>query len=173
MARVFNTRILLFIIAVLLIANIALVTLWFRNGKDDRRPHGEMGHSPMSVFLEKKVGFNKEQMSAFENLRKEHRQKLKPMFDDLRGAKTGFYRLLNADTLAESVITAEASKIGQKQQALDIQTFHNFRELRNLCTEQQRPVYDSLIPGIVSEMWFPSRRGMSKPMNDSSKTSRP
>lgn len=162
MARVFNNRILLFIIAVLLISNIGMLVFWYSMSRGDHRPRGDMGWSPMSTFLQKKVGFSPEQMKTFEKVRGEHRQNLKPMFEDLKMAKTNFYRLLNQANPSDSVVAAEAAIIGNKQKAVDMQTFKNFRQLREICTEEQRPVYDSLMPAMVSDMWFPNRKGMEK-----------
>jgi protein CpxP len=174
MARVFNNRILLFIIAVLLISNIVMLVLWYRWTHEDHRWRGgEMSRSPMSVFLEKKVGFSAQQMTAFEQLRKDHREKLKPMFEQLKDAKSGFFKLVTAPDISDSQMMAESRIIAERQQALDIQTVKNFRQLRNLCTEQQRPIYDSLMPGIISEMWFPNRRGPRPGGNGNPPPSRP
>ncbi|MEO6915995.1 MAG: hypothetical protein ABI151_10380 [Chitinophagaceae bacterium] len=174
MRKISNSRILLFIIAVLLMSNISMLLFWYSMTRTDHRSsRGDMGWSPMSSFLEKKIGFSKEQMKQFETLRSEHRKNLKPMFEDLKLAKTNFYRLLNQSSPSDSIVSAEATIIGNKQKALDFRTFTNFRQLRQICTDQQRPVYDSLIPGLVSDMWFPNRRGMDKSKSDSSRKSRP
>lgn len=146
-----------------------MLVLWYNWSHDDHRWRGgDMSRSPMSVFLETKVGFTSQQLKDFEQLKKEHREKLKPMFEDLKNTKAGFYKLLTATNLPDSFLQTESMKIAVKQQALDIQTVKNFRQLRDLCTAQQRPVYDSLMPGIISEMWFPNRRGPRQGNNENS-----
>lgn len=170
MARVFNNRILLFIIAALLISNIAMLVIWYKWSHNDhwQQRGGDMSRSPMAIFLESKVGFSKQQLTEFEQLRKDHRQMLKPMFEDLKNTKAGFFKLVTVPNLSDSLLQTESMKIAVKQQGLDIQTIKNFRQLRDLCTDQQRPIYDSLMPGIISEMWFPNRRGPRPGNNDNS-----
>ncbi len=95
MRKVLNNKVLLFIVAILLLANIAILFyfLWMRE-PSRRPPHGDHQKSPMTEFLQTSVGFNAEQLSAFETMRQKHRLILKPLFEDIRKAKVEFYGFL-------------------------------------------------------------------------------
>jgi hypothetical protein len=162
MRKVLNNKVLLLVVAVLLLANIAML-LYFLWGKEPSRKnaHAERQRSPITLFLEQQIGFDKQQMEAYEKMRQEHRQKMRPLFEEIRIAKVGFYGLLNNPAYSESEFNQGASAIGEKQKAIDVQAFHNFRELRKICTPSQQVKYDSLIPGVIGEMWFPARRANS------------
>ena len=77
------------------------------------------------------------------------------MFDDLGASKDHFYQLLGKPGIADSVLQAAAADIGKKQAALDLQFFQNFMSIRKLCTEQQLPKFDSVMPNLASKMMQP------------------
>jgi protein CpxP len=160
MRKVLNNKVLLFIVAILLLANIAMLFyfLWLRE-PTRKTPHGDHQKSPFSQFLQTEIKFNEEQMASFEKVRQKHRQILKPLFEEIKTAKVQFYGFLTNPAISDSVLERAASVIGSKQKALDAQTFQNFKEIRGLCTPQQQPRYDSLIVNEISKMWFPSWKG--------------
>jgi hypothetical protein len=45
-----------------------------------------------------------------------------------------------------------AEAIGEKQSALDMQMFRNLKSIRNLCTPEQLPKFDSSIKTVVARM---------------------
>jgi hypothetical protein len=170
MRKVLNNKVLLFLVAILFLANISMLAyiLWMRepmktNGRSDRQK------SPITEFLEKKIGFSAEQMKSFDQTRKNHRQKMKPLFEDIKTAKVQFYSYLTDPTTSDSVLNRAASIIGEKQKFLDMQTFQNFKEIRSLCTAEQQPKYDSLIANEISNMWIPSWKGSSRQGKDNAR----
>jgi protein CpxP len=170
MRKVFNNKVLLFIVAVLLLANIALVFYFVgmkergkRMGNDHQRPN-------ISVFLKKDIGFNDQQMAAFDKLRQQHRQKMRAGFEDIRQAKVKFYDLLSNPVVNDTALHQAASGIAEKQKALELMTFQNFREIRALSTPSQLPMYDSLVPGLIEKMWFQLPRDNAHDKRDSLKT---
>src|ERR1700712_1813266 len=96
MRKVLNNKVLLFIVAILLLANIAMLFyfLWMRDPKRNPNAHGDRQKSPMTEFLQTNIGFNAEQLAAFEKTRQKHRQLLKPLFEDIKTAKVQFYSFL-------------------------------------------------------------------------------
>ncbi|MEO5996266.1 MAG: periplasmic heavy metal sensor [Chitinophagaceae bacterium] len=170
MRKVLNNKVLLFIVAILLLANIAMLFyfLWMRE-PERKNTRGDRQKSPMTEFLQVEIGFNTEQLAAFEKTRQQHRQKMKPLFEDIKTAKVQFYGFLTDPSINDSTINAAALQIGEKQKLLDMQTFHNFREIRSLCTPEQQPRYDSLIVNEISKMWFPSWKGSGRQEKNSPK----
>lgn len=160
MRKVLNNKVLLFIVAILLLANIAILFyfLWMKE-PSKKNSRGDWQKSPITVFLQNEIGFSTDQMAAFEKTRQQHRQKMKPLFEDIKTAKVQFYEFLTNPVISDSTLNSAASIIGEKQKLLDLQTFQNFKEIRSLCTMEQQPKYDSLIVNEISRMWFPTWKG--------------
>ncbi len=153
-----RNKTLLFIVAISLLANIIMLVyfVWIHG---HRRPHEETFSSPITVFLQNNVGFSKQQMDQYNQLRTENRKKMKPMFEDIRVTKVKFYEHLNDEQVDDSTLSGEATLIAEKQKAIDLQTFKNFRQVRTICTDEQKKRYDSLVAGVVSKWLFAPRSG--------------
>jgi hypothetical protein len=102
--------------------------------------------------LQNEVGFSKDQLDRYQLLRKDQREIVKPLFGELRAAKKDFYDLLYTATASDSLITADADSIAQKQKKLDLQIFHYFKNIRNICTPGQLQKFDSTINKVVVRM---------------------
>ena len=160
MYKVLNNKVLLFIIGILLLANITMLVFFLRTKEPVKKEHrGERRKSPVAVFLEKDLQFNSQQIAEFEKLRSEHRQNMKSLAENLRLAKVRFYGHLQNINVHDSLLQKDASIIGDIQKAVDLRAFQNFRELRTLCSSAQQPRYDSLISDVIGQMWFPARKG--------------
>jgi len=171
MRKVFNNKVLVFIVAILLLSNIAML-FYFLALRDPAKhnSHGDRQKSSISEFLQNDIGFSDDQMISFDKTRQKHRQTMKPLFENIRAAKVHFYGFLTSSAVTDSVLNAAALKIGENQQYLDMQTFQNFKEIRNLCNPLQQIKYDSLIVNEISKMWFPSWKGNSHQVRDSIKS---
>lgn len=154
-----RNRTLFFILIISLLANVAMLVYFGWIKEQFHRNPRNSPNSPISVFLRKDVGFTDQQMEAYNKLRLQNRQKMKPLFEEARLAKVDFYKHLDDRQLNDSLLDAAAAQIGEKQKALDLQTLKNFRQLRDLCTEEQKRRYDSLIAGVINNMWFSPRNG--------------
>ena len=175
MRKVLNNKVLLFIVAILLLANVAMLFyfLWMREPTKHNAHGDQRQKTAITEFLQKEIGFNSAQMKAFDTIRQKHRQKMRPLFDDIKTAKVQFYGFLTSPEVSDSVLKRAASVIGEKQALLDMQTFQNFKEVRSLCTPGQMPKYDSLIVNEISQMWFPSWKGNGRQPKDTTKFKRP
>jgi len=167
MHKVLNNKMLLFIVAILLLANIAMLFYILASREPMKRNYGDRQKSPITEFLQKEIGFSQEQMKDFDETRQKHRQRMKPLFEDIRTAKVQFYGYLTNPAVTDSILNSSASIIGEKQKLLDMQTFRNFKEIRTLCTPQQQLKYDSLIVNEISNMWFSSWKGNGRQPKDS------
>lgn len=163
MRSVLKNKVLVTIIAILLLANIAML-LFLISGM--RRPEGnefadtKKNHST-EALLQSKIGFSDQQINRFNELKKDHHEKLNPLFEDLRRTKDEFFVLVK-DSLSQSEIDSLASLIGEKQKMLDSQVFQAVREVRSICTPQQQAVFDSMLPKIAYKMAGHIRKGNAK-----------
>lgn len=155
-----KNKLFILTIAILLLANIAMLLffVWLKEPQEKEHPR-QKGRNPVSELLENKIGFNKQQMSQYEQMKQLHKEKMKPLFEDIRMAKEQFYSNLNSPAISDSAINAASETIGEKQRLLDMQIFNHFRNLRNLCTAEQRPAFDTLIQGVLHKMVIAGRRG--------------
>jgi periplasmic protein CpxP/Spy len=151
-----KNKILIFFVAVLLLTNIAMLFYFIGvKGRSSKGNHGEKRTGPVTGFLQNDVGFNKQQMDAFDTLKQRQRSSIKPLFDDLGKSKDSFYQLIGNIAVPDSILRTAASEIGKKQAALDLQFFQNFRNIRKICTPEQLIKFDSLMPAVVSKMMQP------------------
>lgn len=148
---------LISIIVFLLLTNIAMLIFFLFLGNTSRRGHGREENF-FSNILQKEVGFNDNQITAYKKLKEEQMHKMKPLFEDIRNAKDNFYKLVYTNPLPDSIFNANAAAIGTKQAALDMQMFQNLKAIRNLCTPEQQPKFDSSIKTVVARMTGRFRR---------------
>jgi len=153
-----KNKVLLIIVGVLLVVNLGTLLL-FVNMKQTGRPGGRgWGRQGMAEVLEKKAGFSKQQLQAYQDLRDQHWKKMKPLLADMRNARDSFYKLLYVPEVTDSALSHAADVIARRQKAIDLQTFRHFQQVRNLCDDTQRPKLDSLIHQFMSKTGAPFRR---------------
>lgn len=163
MRSVLKNKVLVTIIGILLLANIAMLVFFMSSmKKPDREPRPEqpVSHTTES-FLQSKIGFSDQQLLEFNQLKDEHHKRLFPLFEDLRKTKDDFY-LLVKDSVSNSAIDSFAAKIGDKQRILDREVYQTIREVRKICTSQQRDSFDSMLPKIAYKMAGHIRKGNPK-----------
>ena len=171
MASSSRNKIYVFIIGILLLSNIALVAFFVLNKPEKKIVHrGDRPGGFMKEALQKEVGFNEQQMAQFEQMAGQHREQMRPLFEDIASTKENFYKLLAQPSVPDSTLKAASFTIGEKQRQIDIRIFRHFQNIRQLCTPAQQPGFDSLIQRVVHKMVFPMRRGDN--IRDSLKTTK-
>ena len=145
-----KTRSLVSIIVFLLLSNIAILVFFIF--LDNRKGRVREDRNAISGFLEKEIGFDKQQMDDYQNLRTAHMQNARPLFEGIRSAKDSFYNFLYTDATPDSVIFKAAAIIGEKQMQLDMLMFHHLKKVRSLCTPEELPKFDSLFKKVVERM---------------------
>jgi protein CpxP len=154
---------LIFIIAVLLLTNIAVLGyfLWYKKPQPGAKHTDRPGM--MIEALQKEVGFTDEQMEKYKLLKDQQRESVRPLFDQMRKAKENLFRLMSDSLSNDSTIEAAANEIATQQKALDIQTLSHFRKVRALCSSPEQQVkYDSAVLRMFRKMGRPPKRIESK-----------
>lgn len=157
MSNTSRNKNLVFIIAALLLTNIAVLVyfLWIKE------PHGSRSSGSnkppkegfFTVALRDSVGFNEQQIAQYKEIKDRQKKTMEVMFDNMRSAKDSLFRLIG-DTLAnDSVIRRAAEAVGERQRLLDLQSFSHFREIRALCTSpEQQQKYDTAVLRMLRKM---------------------
>ena len=147
-----KTKSLITIIIFLLITNIAMLIYFVVQSKPAERRQRNHESNGMYNSLQKDVGFSKDQLNKYSALREEQMKIVHPMFDEVREAKKDFYELINSGAVSDSLINADADSIAQKQKHLDLQMFGYFKNVRAICTDLQKPKFDSLMKKVEMRM---------------------
>lgn len=115
--------------------------------------------------LQNEVGFSKDQLDQYQALRKEQRDKAKPLFIELRNAKKNFYGLIYNKNIPDSLLNADADSIAQQQKKLDMQMFSYFNNIRNICSPDQLEKFDTIINVQIIRMvgWRPGNNRQEHP----------
>jgi hypothetical protein len=149
-----SNRPLIFIIAVLLLTNIAVLSyfLWFKKQPghgDEIKPDRKPG---METPLQKEVGFSEDQLVQYRQMRDEQMKAIKPMFEDVRKAKDSLFSLIGNSNMSDSAIGLIAEEIAQKQKVMDLRMFNHFKRIRGLCKPDQLAKYDSVVQRMMKKM---------------------
>ncbi len=147
---------LLLIIAVLLLTNISVLGyfLWYKKGPKDF--HGN--NKEKNIVGEKlrtEVGFDSIQLATYREMREKQKKVLRPMFDEMRGVKDSLFTLIGKYGPEDSLVRTLAARVGDQQEALDLQTFRYFSSVRALCKPDQEARYDSLMEKTFKRMGRP------------------
>lgn len=160
---------LLVIIAVLLLTNIGVLAyfLWYKKPAETN-VHGsgqQRDRNGMADVLQKEIGFDEGQLTKYKELRDRQRDIIRPMFDSMRVAKEGLFKLISTPAVGDSTVEAAANVIAQRQRELDIKTFQHFKRVRSLCRPDQEAKYDSLLLRMF-------RRMGNRPKSEGDKTNK-
>jgi len=153
-----RNRNLLIIIAALLLTNVAVLVYFLGQKKSEKPPTW----SGVAEMLQKEVGFNDDQTAKYKEMKGKQREKVRPMFDDMRKAKDSLFRLLSFPETSDSVVNKLADVIAQKQKAIDLETLNHFKRVRTLCTSDQLAKYDTMVLQMFRKMGKPVRHGESE-----------
>ena len=145
-----RNKVLMLIISVLLISNLALVGFMVfgkKQGGKFQRPRGE----DFSNYFKKELNFSEEQSAKFQQMITSHFEKLKPIMGEVRKAKDAMFNLMRQPAMpSDSVLQNAAENIAQKQKLQELQSFNHFRQVRELCNDEQKPKFDSLISKMIN-----------------------
>ena len=164
-----NHKLLLLIIGVLLVANIGLLYFFVINKKSPpqrKQPTEEEIHAKAREKIMEEVGVDAQQALAYDSLRTKQFRTMKPLFKEITKAKEEFFSLIYQEGISDSTLNSYAAKIGEKQMALDISTFHYFQSIKALCKEEQKPKMDSFIKQIVKRIINNNGGGQRKTPGD-------
>jgi hypothetical protein len=107
------------------------------------------------------VGFTDSQIAQYREIKGKHKESMRPLFDDIFNAKDSLYRLLGQSP-SDSLVNHYLEVIGDKQEAIDQRIFNHFLTLKQMCTPDQLPRYDSVIQKVIKGMINPRWGGDKK-----------
>ena len=158
-----KSKILIFVIAVLLITNIALLVV-YKKSEDEKKAFADKNRFGLTPFVKDQMKFSETQMKDFEQLKTKQKEALRPFFDSLKSAKTDLYTLLDKPAVSDTTISFLSTNIGKYQGEIDRKFFIYFQNVRNICTPEQKVKFDTLFPPFWQKMInMPFGRGNRPP----------
>ena len=148
-----KSKIFLLIIAILLVANIAMLSFFLQKKepeKVNRRPDRK---AMIANFLKDEIGFTTQQLAQYDSLSNQQQEKMKALFDTMRNNKTQQFKQLAAGNFTDSAINIVADQSAAAQKIMEVQMFNHIKAVRQLCTQQQQPAFDSLFVKVFSRRW--------------------
>ena len=144
MVRPKNSKSLLVIIAVLLALNIAGVLFFFAKTPSGKKmSYSDQRKIAMSNYLKTDCGFSAEQLVQYDSLAEQHKRAVQPLFDQLKQEKEKRIENLAQRQFSDSAIASAVNKTLARQQEVETRMLSHLRDVRNLCTEQQKVKFDS------------------------------
>ena len=139
-----KTKLLVTAVIFLLLTNIAMLVFFLCcKGPGKRDAHGGK-EAMMRFFLQKDIGFTAEQMQQYDTLSKLHQARVRPSFEEMKNNREQEMKELASNGFSDSAISLTATKSSAKQKEMLEKMFQHFRDIRQLCTAEQRPKFDSL-----------------------------
>ncbi len=157
-----RSKVFLSVIAILLVANIAMVT-FFLMKKDYRRSEKRPDRKAMIAgFLKKEIGFTAAQLQQYDTLSTKHQENVKKMFESHRASKDKQFKELAAADFSDSIINIVAGQSAESQKIMELQMFNHLKSIRMLCTSEQLQKFDSLFVKILNRR---GGEGKKRPAN--------
>lgn len=152
-----NFTILKWSVIVLAILNIVLMAnMWMgpRGHKHGPPPphHGQGG--PKHMMIEE-LKFTKEQTAKFEELVDAHRNAMRELDEKNRTVREEYFSLLSKDSVDVKKKEELEMTIAANQKGIDVVTFDHFKQVRSLCTPEQKKHFDEIIGDILKHMRGP------------------
>jgi periplasmic protein CpxP/Spy len=95
--------------------------------------------------IPKRLGFNESQKMAFENIKNEHFQRVRPIRDHIRMMKEKLWEVVKNDNLTDSLLKAQIAILGNEIQLNEYETLKHLLAIRNICTVSQKQIFDTEI----------------------------
>ena len=146
-----KNKTLIIIIGILLIANIATLSFFLMN-KHKGGMHGHPDKREMiTAYLKKDVGFTPQQLDVYDTMSKEHRSAMRTAFDDMAIHREEIFRQLALQGFSDSALDNAAAAIAIQQKSFELMMLHHLKDIRNICSPAQRPVFDTGFYKIISK----------------------
>lgn len=157
-----NNRLLILLVVLLLISNLGIL-FYFLNIQKAPKPKSDQKPSSKSIvsYVQKKVGLTDDQAARYRVLIDQHHDSLRILSDSNRVARLAFFKLLTDSTSTNEAIQAALHRVGASQEAIEMNNYQHFKNVRALCTGEQLPKFDSLLVRFVN-------RSSGKPPRSSS-----
>ena len=125
----------------LIVLNISVLG-WVGYGNKLRHQPNE---PPPPDEIPKRLGFDKSQVLAFENIKNQHFQRVKPVRNHIRMMKAKLWEDVKNDAPNDSLLKAQITLLGNEIQMNEYETFKHLQDIRKICNPSQKQIFDDEI----------------------------
>jgi Tfp pilus assembly protein PilO len=142
---------LLLIIAVLLLANIGGLAYFLASKPKPKKSNSTaQWKNAMANYLKADIGFDTVQLQQYESLKVEHRKTLDTLFEQLKAEKENRLSFLAEYDYTDSAIMQAVNSSTEKQKRLDLHMLTHLKDVRSLCTPEQKNRFDTSIYKVMA-----------------------
>jgi periplasmic protein CpxP/Spy len=139
---------LLGIIALLVVLNGGI--LFFFLGK------GEAPRPSVEKIIVETLQFDEEQQRKLDELKLNHKRRLKNIDDSFDKSMETYFNLLQADTINQTQKNSLDSMMAAAEREKIRTTYDHFQDIRNICREDQREKFNAFLPQLVRFIMRPN-----------------
>jgi len=138
-----QNRYLFVVIILLVILNLATITMLWLGKPEQRQPRLDQPNpaeeqNRISQILKDELGFDKQQIDKYLQIRREHREKVRMLNDEIRQVKKQMFDEVLKD-IPKPEFSDSLLAISQSKQAeIERMTFQHFLNLKRLCKPEQQ-----------------------------------
>lgn len=143
--KITKVKVLSILVILLVCINLATIaSVWVL------RPaiHGGFGAQSPKEYIISKLNLTDEQIDAFELLRKSHFDNIQKLRNQIRTEKEEMYAGLRVKGNEQEAYAHLAKVIAFEEQAEKL-TFEHFRQVRELCNDEQKQHFDAIINQVI------------------------
>jgi hypothetical protein len=141
---------------ILVILNIALCISVFLQ----LRPKASFSEKPPHDFIIQSLNLSQDQIKQFEILRKSHHDSILVLQEVGKELRHAYFDKLKGNTFTPNLADSLLQEIGNNQKLIEQITFQHFAQVKALCNEEQKKVFDKAIDEIIIRvMGRPNNRG--------------
>lgn len=167
METISKNKLLFTIIILLVLINVSTLSLmWYWKIKEPHPPVVEPrrdGPPPEGrEFLKEQLKLSDFQMETVDKIRDEHLSQIRKIKDGMKELKDKLFSNLSNPDADTNKLKEITNQIGTYEAKIDLITYNNFREVRKICTDEQKKKFDEIILDVL-RMNAPRPHGMRPP----------
>ena len=148
-------------VILLLLLNAGTLVYLFIQKKQEQGPPA--GGSGAADFIIEKLKLDATQQKQFEQLRNQHQDITRHARDEERRLHDVYFSLLKTDNPDKAKVDSLTSLIAVQRSITESATFSHFQQLRQLCRDDQKKLFDATIDEIAKRV---SPKGPPPPGGD-------
>jgi|SRR5437868_10179103 len=139
-----KTKLLVTAVIFLLLTNIGMLIFFLCCKGPGKREMRGGREAQMRGFLQKDIGFSDKQLQQYDSLNKNFRENIKRSFTEIAKNSEKEMKLLGQNGFSDSAIAIAVDNASSTQKQMMENMFKHYKEIRQLCTNDQQPKFDSL-----------------------------
>ena len=139
----------------LLLLNAGMLVFMFTKKPHDGPPLHEQGREGAAGFIIEQLKLDDKQQLQFAELRKQHQQETREAQEENHRLHDEYFELLKQDNADKNKVDSLASLIGMQHKKLELAMFNHFQQVRSICHDEQKKLFDATIDEILHHMIAP------------------